>query len=92
MNFEDCLYELNYIIENMDEEIRNRIPLSIRREIKSKMSDNLEMLLKDYELEDFSEETKAYLSVLYSEYVCLEKTEKDKWRKIDELFETSSKN
>lgn len=83
MKFEDCLFELNYIIENMTEELRNKIPIEIREEIKKRMSDEPYMLIKDYEECSFSEETKIYLSVLYSEFIC---SNSKKWNDFDELF------
>lgn len=86
MSFEECLYEINYIIDNMESSLKNKIPTYIRREIKNKMSKEPYMLIKNYDEDDFSEETKAYLSVLYTEYICSEK-DKEKWDEFDNILE-----
>ncbi len=87
MKFEDCLFELNYIIEHMTEELRNKIPLEIREEIKKRMSKEAYMLIKDYKESTFSEDTKIYLSVLYSEFIC---SSSEKWKNFDDLFQKNS--
>lgn len=83
MKFEDCLFELNYIIENMTEELKNKIPFEIRQEIKNRMSKEAYMVIKNYDENSISEETKIYLSVLYSEFIC---SNPKKWKDFDELF------
>ena len=84
MSFEECLYEVNYIIDNIEEEMKTKIPLSIREEIKKQMSKETYMYVIDFEKEGFSDEAIAYLSVLYSEYIC-SKEEKEKWNKFDKI-------
>lgn len=83
MKFEDCLFEINYIIENMEEELKNKIPLIIRLEIKKRMSKEPYMLIKNYEENTISEDTRIYLTVLYSEFIC---SNSKKWKDFDEIF------
>lgn len=76
--------EVYYAINNFDEESKSKVPNEFIEFIKSKM--NLKYAPIDNS--EISEEAKAILSVVYSEYICSD-SEKKNWDKLDELFEKS---
>lgn len=77
--------QLSYIIARMDKNVKNRIPLDVRKAISQK-KDNSYIFYYDNSLPLYKQnllpETKSLLSVIYSEYICLEK-EKEKWNEYD---------
>ena len=76
--------EVFYMINNFEEDIKSKIPNEFMDFLKSKMN------LKYAPVDDnsISEEAKAILSVVYSEYLCSGK-EKEKWDNLDELYQKS---
>lgn len=73
--------EVFYMINNFEENIKSKIPNEFMDFLRSKMN------LKYVPIDDnsISEEAKAILSVVYSEYICSDE-EKDKWDDLDELY------
>ena len=65
--------QLSYIIARMSKDIKEKIPIDIRKEI-SKKKDNHFISVYDNKLtlfeQDLLPDTKAVLSILYSKYIC----------------------
>lgn len=76
--------EVLYIINNLEEDIKSKIPNEFMDFLKSKM--NLKYAPIDEN--SISEEAKAILSVVYSEYLCSGE-EKEKWDNLDGLYQKS---
>lgn len=59
------------IIQNLSEEIKKQIPISIIDAIKSKMDLSYEFIINDDEIEDIEllEDTEKILSVIYTDYI-----------------------
>ena len=82
------LVELNYIIENMSESIKNKIPDELRKSIKENMDKDYVMDIdfsKKYTEQAFMDETKVMLSILVSDYIADGET-KEKWKEFDDKF------
>ena len=75
--------EVYYAINNFDESLKSKIPEEFLTYVKNRM--NLKYTPIDSEI---SEEAKAILSVVYSEYLC-SADEKKKWDELDRLFQKS---
>jgi len=86
--------ELNYIINNMGESLKARIPKDVVEMISTQMDTNYIPdidLSKRYTEQNYMTETKAFLSVLLSDYICDESIKK-KWREFDKTFEDMMKD
>lgn len=80
-------YEVNEIIKYMSDSIRDRIPNDIKNAINELMDKNYYFTYDEtkplYE-QDILQETKAFISILYSEYLCSDE-EKLKWNEYDKF-------
>lgn len=67
--------EAIYIINEMSEEMRSKIPEKIIRNIESKSDKNYNFYIKDKDFEhaELLEDTEKILSVLYTDYLATEK-------------------
>lgn len=84
-NYEKALIELSEIVKRFDESIKNKIPNDFYEIIDySKKSDYKFVYKENVPLfeQELLPETKAILSILYSDYLC-SKEEKEKWDKYD---------
>lgn len=63
--------ECYYIIEQMSEELRNKIPEKIRKTIEQKMDKNYKFHIEneDFENAKLLKDTEKILSVLYTDYL-----------------------
>lgn len=79
--------QLSYIIARMDKDIKEKIPLNVRKSISQK-KDNRYIFSYNKTLPLYRQkllpETKSLLSVIYSEYIC-SKEEKEKWDEYDKF-------
>lgn len=77
--------QLSYIIARMRKDIKEKIPIDIRKEI-SKKKNNYFTSVYDNNLplfeQDLLPDTKAVLSILYSKYICSNE-ERMKWDEYD---------
>ncbi|MBQ3409185.1 MAG: hypothetical protein IJH12_08300 [Clostridia bacterium] len=81
--------ELNYIINNMSESIRNKIPEDLIKMIARQKDDEYILnidITKKYSEQNYMPETKAFISVLLSDYIC-DDSIKDKWKGLDKKYE-----
>ncbi|MBR2704202.1 MAG: hypothetical protein IKE91_01900 [Clostridia bacterium] len=72
--------EVYYAINNFDDNLKAKVPEEFIDYVKSKM----DLMYAPIDTE-MSEEAKAILSVVYSDYLC-EEGEKHTWDELDELF------
>ena len=80
--------ELNYIINNMEQSLREKIPDEFIKIVKSKMDLNYKPnidISESYINQKYMPETKALLSILFSDYIGDEKM-KEKWREFDMTY------
>ena len=75
--------EVYYAINNFDDELKSKVPDEFLTYLRNRM--NQKYAPVDSEI---SEEAKAILSVVYSEYLCSAE-EKKKWDELDNLFQKS---
>lgn len=70
--------EVNFIINEMDSELSNKIPKGIKEMIKKKMDKNYEFYIEDNEWEEkeLLEDTEKILSVLYTDYIANDEEKK----------------
>lgn len=70
--------EVNFIINEMDSELSNKIPKNIKEMIREKMDKNYEFYIEDNEWEekDLLEDTEKILSVLYTDYIANDEEKK----------------
>lgn len=63
--------EVNYIINEMSDEMKNKIPSQILRNIENRMDKNYDFCIEDEEFEnaELLEDTEKILSVLYTDYL-----------------------
>lgn len=77
--------QLSFIIARMRKDIKEKIPIDIRKSI-SKKKDNTLIFAYNNKLplleQDLLPDTKAVLSVLYSKYICSDE-ERTKWDEFD---------
>lgn len=60
--------EVFYIISEMSEEMRNKIPEKVLKNIENRMDKNYEFLIEDIDSIELLEDTEKILSVLYTDY------------------------
>lgn len=60
--------EVFYIINEMSEEMKNKIPEKILKNIENRMDKNYEFLIEDIENIELLDDTEKILSVLYTDY------------------------
>lgn len=88
-NDKKSLTELNYIINNMSEGLYKKIPKEMIQYIKENMDNeyilNIDITKKVSE-QEFLPQTKAWLSLIMSEYL-VDDFNKEKWRKFDGKYE-----
>lgn len=90
--YSKAFVELNEIINNMDEILKNKIPSKMKEAIKKAGDKNYNFAYdKTHKLSEQTllPETKSLLSIIYSDYLCSEE-EKKKWEKYDN-FEKQKK-
>lgn len=81
--------EVYYLISEMSEELRQKIPLNIINAIKEKMDKNYQFNIENGDIEDLVllEDTEKVLSVLYTDYIATEEEKaiiKNKERVLEE--------
>lgn len=86
MEFDGDLTELYFVIENMEQNLKDKIPNSIKNAIKKRINVNSLRYIVGLDLERLSDKTKAYLSFIYTEYLCEDEDEKEKWKELDNLY------
>lgn len=60
--------EVFYIINSLSQEMKNKIPSQILKNIEDKMDKNYEVFIDDIENMELLEDTEKILSVLYTDY------------------------
>lgn len=78
------LSEINYIINNMDEELKDKIPQSFKRWVKDNMNNDYIIHLtceKKLVEQELLSSTKILIAVIFKEYLCIDKEEKEKYIK-----------
>lgn len=84
-NYKRAFKELSEIINNMDYALQSKIPENVRENILKNADKNYyfkyDCTCALYE-QKFMDETKALLSILYTEYLCSSE-EKEKWNEYD---------
>ena len=86
MEFDGDLTELYFVIENMEQSLIDKIPNSIKEAVKRRINVNSLRYIVGLDLERLSDKTKAYLSYIYTEYLCEDEDEKIKWKELDDLY------
>lgn len=86
MEFDGDLTELYFLIENLDTHLKEKIPAQIRNLIKSKVNVNSLRYIVGLDESRISNATKAYFSYLYTEYICDDEDEIERWEKLDEMY------
>ena len=85
--YSKAFVELNEIINNMDENLKNKIPAKLKEDIKRAGDKNYKFSFdKTLKLSEqiLLPETKSLLSIIYSDYLC-SKDEKKKWEEYDKF-------
>lgn len=86
-NFNKGFVELKEIMKYFDDEIKNKIPNDLKKSIEN-VSKNEYQFIYDKHLPLYEQnilpETKALLSILYSDYLCSQE-EKEKWDEYDKF-------
>lgn len=85
--------ELNYILNNMSESLRAKIPSDIITMIHTDMDTNYNLdidITKSYTEQNYMDETKAFLSILLSDYLSSDDL-KQKWKEFDKEYEEIKK-
>lgn len=80
--------EVNYLINEMSEEMKNKIPINILENIKNRMDKNYNFTIEnqDFENAKLLDDTEKILSVLYTDYFATEE-EKEVIRNKERLLE-----
>lgn len=71
--YKQALAEVNIILENTQEEVKNRLPNSLTRFIKENMDNNHYIKIdksKSLIEQNISKETKEILALIYRDYLC----------------------
>lgn len=68
--------EVNYIINEMPEEMKNKIPDNAIINIQNKMDNEYIVQIKDIEYDELLPETEKLLAVLYADYIATEEERK----------------
>ena len=68
--------EVNYIINEMPEEMKNKIPADVIINIQNKMDKDYVVKIKDIEYDELLPDTEKLLAVLYADYIALEEERK----------------
>ncbi len=89
--------EVNYIINEMSEEMKNKIPKDIIENIKARMDKNYDFYIEDDDFENVEllEDTEKILSVLYTDYFATDEEKaiiKNKEKMIEEEKESGIEN
>ena len=85
--YSEAFVELNEIINNMNENLKNKIPVKMRENIKRAGDKNYKFSFdKTLKLSEqiLLPETKSLLSIIYSDYLC-DEDEKKKWDEYDKF-------
>ena len=66
--------EVNYLINEMSEEMRNKIPINILKNIQNRMDKNYNFSIENEDFENVKllDDTEKILSVLYTDYFATE--------------------
>lgn len=86
MDFDEDLTELYFVIENMEQSLKDKIPDYVKYAIKKNVNINSLRYMIGLDLNRISEKTKAYLSYIYTEFLCEDENEIEKWKELDELY------
>ena len=86
MDFDEDLTELYFVIENMEQSLKDKIPDYVKYAIKKNVNINSLRYMIGLDLNRISEKTKAYLSYIYTEFLCEDENEIEKWQELDELY------
>ena len=89
--------EVNYIINEMSEEMKSKIPKNIIENIQTKMDKNYDFYIEDDDFENVEllEDTEKILSVLYTDYFASDEEKaiiKNKEKIIEEAKESGREN
>lgn len=68
--------EVNYIINNMPKEMKNKIPADVIINIQNKMDKDYVVKIKDIEYDELLPDTEKLLAVLYADYIAPEEERK----------------
>ena len=86
MDFDEDLTELYFVIENMEQSLKDKIPDFIKNAIKRNVNINSLRYIVGLDIDRISEKTKAYLSYIYTEFLCEDENEIEKWQELDEFY------
>lgn len=86
MDFDDDLTELYFVIENMEQSLKDKIPDYVMNAIKQNVNINSLRYILGLDIERISDKTKAYLAYIYTEYLCEDEEEVKKWKELDEIY------
>lgn len=88
-NYNKALKEVYVILNNIDEEEKNKIPKETLELIEENMDKQYDFKIdKNVKISEqkLLNETKGLISVLYSKYICSEE-ERNKWKEFDKYVE-----
>ena len=86
MDFDEDLTELYFVIENMEQSLKDKIPDFIKNAIKRNVNINSLRYIVGLDIDRISEKTKAYLSYIYTEFLCEDEEEIAKWDELDKIY------
>lgn len=86
MDFDEDLTELYFVIENMEQSLKDKIPDFIKNAIKRNVNINSLRYIVGLDIDRISEKTKAYLSYIYTEFLCEDEEEIAKWNELDKIY------
>ena len=86
MDFDEDLTELYFVIENMEQSLKDKIPDYVKYAIKKNVNINSLRYMIGLDLNRISEKTKAYLSYIYTEFLCEDEEEIAKWNELDKIY------
>ena len=87
LEYRKALFEVYTILENTEEEIRNKIPEKFINFIKENMDENHNFKLqygKGLAEQNLMEETKQILALMYRDYICTKEERKELLEKEEE--------
>ena len=86
MDFDEDLTELYFVKENMEHSLKDNIPDFIKKAIKRNVNINSLRYIVGLDIDRISEKTKAYLSYIYTEFLCEDEEEIAKWNELDKIY------
>lgn len=82
---EDVLSEVYYTIKYSEDDVKTKIPQFIMDEIRNNMNIYYDVNKQAILDGKISEDAKAFISVIYTEYLCTTE-EKKNWNELDKKF------